>query len=201
LAGAWLFSSCGNKELQEVLEPSEALSKVLVEETSRAAGPKKQVAVITHDATWGGPSPVEESFRSRLQKQGFTVFTAKAAVLGDPMRSGEIGLKPADFFEAMEKSSDAGAVVSFAGAPLLKSAEFARLPQNHPPVLIVATSRLGLKLGVRDDPMHLASLLEAKTIQLAIIDGASDSTSAAAGKTDATHQLFSQNYRILRRPD
>ena len=59
---------------------------------------------------------------------------------------------------------------------------------------------LGNKIGVRGDHVQLARLLEARVIQLAIIDGASPAANPAA-KPDATRELFARNYRILRRPD
>jgi len=46
----------------------------------------------------------------------------------------------------------------------------------------------------------LARLLEARVIQLAIIDGGDPSAKPAA-KADPTRELFAQNYRILCRPD
>jgi hypothetical protein len=113
------------------------------------------------------------------------------------MRSGEVGLKAADFFEALDNSRDAGAMVSFAGGPLLKPADTARIPAEHPPVLVISTATLGNLPGVRAEPMQLGRLLDARVIQLAIVDG----SEPAAAKTDATHELFAQHYRIMRRPD
>jgi hypothetical protein len=135
-----------------------------------------------------------------MKKQGFSVVTAKSANLGDPMRF-RPGLKAADFFEALEKSADAGAVVSFAGAPLLQQGDAARLSTGqHPPVLVVATMTLGTVPGVATDRLLLANLLEAGVIQLAIVDGA-DPAAPKTAKDDANHELFAQNYHILRRPD
>ena len=196
----FLFPACKPKEVQVLLEPSQALGSVLAEEAVRLAGTKKQVALITPDASWGPPSTVEEALKSALKKHGFTVLTAKAAELGNPMFSGEIGLKAKDFYEALERSAGAGAVISLAGAPLLKPGDAARLSSDHPPVLVVATAMLGNKIGLRGDHVQLARLLEARVIQLAIIDGASPAANPAA-KSDATHELFARNYRILRRPD
>jgi hypothetical protein len=65
---------------------------------------------------------------------------------------------------------------------------------------VVATAMQGNKMGLRSDPMQLARLLEAKVIQLAIIDGA-DPAAQPSGKSDAAHALFAQNYRILHRPN
>lgn len=108
-------------------------------------------------------------------------------------------MKAADFIEALDKSAGAGAVVSFAGAPLLQQSDAARLSTGqHPPVLVVATMTLGTVPGVASDRLLLANLLEAGIIQLAIVDGA-DPSAPAAGKGDADHELFVQNYRILRR--
>jgi hypothetical protein len=135
-----------------------------------------------------------------MKKHGFSVLTAKSANLGDPMRS-RPGLKAADFFEALEKSADAGAVVSFAGAPLLRDGDAARLgPGKHPPVLVLATMTLGTVPGVASDRLLLANLLEARIIQLAIVDGA-DPDAPKGGKGDATQELFARNYRILRPPN
>lgn len=189
------LAACRPKETRALLQPSEALGAVLADQTAQLAGAKKSIAVITPDANWGPASTVEESFKAALQKQGFAVVTAKAANLGDPMRSGEVGLKAADFLEVLQKSSDAGAIVSLAGAPLLKPAD--RVPAEHPPVLVVSTAMLGNLPGVPGDRMQLGRLLETRIIQLAIIDGAEPS----AAKADATHELFAQHYRILRRPD
>jgi len=194
------FAGCTSKETRALLQPPQALGLVLADEAARAAGAKKQVAVISPDANWGPSSTAEEAFRAAMKKQGFSVVTAKSANLGDPMRS-RPGLKAADFFEALEKSADAGAVVSFAGAPLLQQGDAARLSTGqHPPVLVVATMTLGTVPGVATDRLLLANLLEAGVIQLAIVDGA-DPAAPKTAKDDANHELFAQNYHILRRPD
>lgn len=116
------------------------------------------------------------------------------------MKSGHLGLQAADFFDALEKSAGAGAVISMVGAPSLNEGDVARLNPDHPPVLVVATASLGDKMGVHGDPVQLAQLLEAKVIQLAIIDGA-DPAAQASAELDPTRRHFDQNYRILRRPD
>jgi hypothetical protein len=198
-AWAMLFLSCAPKEMKVLLGPSEALGTVLAEETTRIAGAKKEIAIISPDVHWGAVSTVEEAFKSVLKKQGFTIVTAKAANLGDPMRRGQVGLKAGDFVDALDKSADAGAIVSLAGAPILSAGDATRVRPDHPPVLVVATASLGNVPGIWGDPIQLARLLEAKTIDLAIIDGA-DPAAQASGKSDATHELFAQNYRILRRP-
>jgi hypothetical protein len=192
------FAGCGSKETRALLQPPQALGVVLASEAARAAGAKKQVAVILPDASWGPSSTAEDAFRAAMKKQGFSVLDVKVADLGDPMRS-RPGLKAADFIEALDKSAGAGAVVSFAGAPLLRQGDAARLgPGQHPPVLVVATMTLGTVPGVANDRVLLASLLEAGIIQLAIVDGA-DTSAPPAAKGDADHELFAQNYRILRR--
>jgi hypothetical protein len=194
-----MLPACKPKEIQTLLGPSQALSSVLAEEAARVAGPKKQVALITADASWGPPSALEEALKHALKRQGLTVVTAKAANLGNPMLSGAIGLKAVDFFEALEKSTETGAVISLVGGPLLTPDDTARVITNHPPVLVVATAMLGDKMGVRTDPLQLARLLETQVIEIAIIDGA-DPVAKAPGKPDPARELFAQNYRILRRP-
>ena len=127
-------------------------------------------------------------------------MAAKAADLGNPLRRGQVGLRAGDFFDVLDKSADVGAIVSFAGAPILSAGDAARVQPGHPPVLVVATASLGNVPGVWGDPIKLAGLLEAKTIDLAIIDGA-DPAAQPSGNSDAAHALFAQNYRILRRPN
>ena len=202
LPAAWvmLFLSCAPKETKVLLGPSEALGTVLAEETTRMAGARKQVAIISPDTSWGAASTVEESFKNALKKRGFTIVTAKAANLGNPLRRGRVGLKSEDFLDALDKSPGPGAIVSFAGAPMLSPGDAARIHTDHPPVLVVATASLGNVPGIWGDPLQLAGLLEAKTIDLAIIDGA-DPAAPPSGKSDAEHALFAQNYRILRRPN
>ena len=195
----FLVPACKPKEVRTLLGPSQALSSVLAEEAARVAGAKKQVALITADTSWGPPSTVEEALKRALKKHGLTVVTAKAANLGNPMFSGAIGLKAADFFEALEKSAGTGVVISLVGAPLLSPGDAARLSPNHPPVLVVATAMLGDKMGVRSDPLQVARLLEGQVIQMAIIDGA-DPAANAPDKPDPARELFAQNYRILRQP-
>ena len=195
-----LLLSCTPKETKVLLGPSEALGTVLADEAARVAGARKQVAIISPDANWGAVSAAEEAFRSALKKQGFTIMTAKAANLGDPMRRSQLGLKAGDFLDALDKSADAGAIVSFAGAPLLGPGDAPRVKPGHPPVLVVATASLGNVPGIWGDPAQLARLLDAKTIDLVIVDGA-DPAAPPAGKSDAAHALFAQNYSILRRPN
>ena len=198
----WLavLPACKPKELQALLQPSQALGSVLAEECARAAGPKKHIALITYVASRGPASTAEQALRDALRQRGFTVVVAKAADVGDPMKSGRLALKAADFLEALEKSAGAGAVISMVGAPSLNEGDVARLNPDHPPVLVVATASLGDKMGVHGDPVQLAQLLEAKVIQLAIIDGA-DPAMQTSAELDPTRQHFDQNYRILRRPE
>jgi hypothetical protein len=146
-AGLAFFLACRPDETKTLLEPSQALGAVLAEEAMRVAGANKSIAVISHDDSWGPPSPAEQAFKAALEKQGFSAFTAKSASLGDPMGRGGVGLQPDDFLEAVQKAAGAGAIVSFAGAPLLKPEDAPRLPPGHPPILIVATRNLGGQLG------------------------------------------------------
>jgi hypothetical protein len=81
--GVLLFLSCAPKETKVLLGPSEALGTVLADEAARVAGARKQVAIISPDASWGAVSVTEEAFKNALKKQGFTTVTAKAANLGD----------------------------------------------------------------------------------------------------------------------
>jgi hypothetical protein len=194
-----LVSGCQGKEVQALLEPSQALASVLADETIHLNRGNKQVVLITHDTSWGQPSTAEDTLRAAMKKHGVTLQTVRAN-LGNPMLSGEIGLKAADFFGALDNSGGAGALISLVGAPQLTDSDLARVRAGHAPVLVVATGSLGDKMGVRTDPVQLARLLDAKVIQLAIIDGAEPSA-AAAGKPDPKRELFAQNYRILRRPD
>src|SRR5262249_29998703 len=192
-----IVAGCTSKEANAILQPSESLAPILVEETVHAAGANRKVAIISPDATWGPTSPVEQTFKSALKKQGFTIIDAKSASLGDPMRSGEVGLKSSDFIEVLEKFSDVGAIVSFAGAPLLKPADFPKASPEHPPVLVVATAMLGTTPGVPGDRTQFPRLLDSKAVQIIIIDGA-DPTASTSPKRDPTHDLFAQNFRILR---
>jgi hypothetical protein len=199
-AGVVLLLSCTPKETKALLGPSEALGTVLADEAARIAGARKQVAIISPDANWGAVSAVEEAFKSAMKKQGYTTVTAKAANLGDPMRRSQLGLKAGDFLEALDKSADAGAIVSFAGAPMLGLGDATPVKPGHPPVLVVATASLGNVPGIWGDPVQLARLLDAKTVDLVVVDGA-DPAAQPAGKSDAAHALFAQNYSILRRPN
>jgi len=199
-AGLALLVSCKPNETKTLLEPSQALGAVLAEEAIHAAGLNKKIAVITPDESWGPPSSVELAFKAAVEKQGFSAFTAKSAYLGNSMGRGGVGLQADDFIEAVQKAAGAGAIVSFAGAPLLTPDDAARLPPGHPPILIVATATLGDRRGVPAKPERLAGLLEAKIIQAAIINGGSDSAASSSGKTDATHELFARYYAILRPP-
>ena len=191
------FISCSPKA-PDIVQPGRALGVVLAEETARAAAPKKQIAIISPDANWGDMSPVEQEFKAALKKQGLTIATAKAVDPGDPMRSGPIGLKAADFLNVLDQFPDVGAVVSFAGAPLLKPGD--SLKPEHPPVLVVATAMMGTTPGIPGDRLQLARLLESKVIRLAVVD-ASEPAAPTAGKPDATHDLFAQHYKILRQPE
>ena len=201
LAGLLLvFAGCSSKETQALLQPPQALGIIVASEAARVAGTKKVVAVIIPDAAWGPTSTAEAAFRAAMKKQGFSVLTAKSANLGDPMRA-RPALAAADFLEALDKSADAGAVVSFVGAPTLKAGDAARLsPGQHPPVLVVATMTLGTVPGVANDRLLLANLLEARIVQLAIVDG-EDPEALKVAKGDATQELFARNYRILRPPN
>jgi hypothetical protein len=191
--------ACSPDRTQALLEPSQALGVVLAEETVRAAGANHQVVVISPNANWGPMSTVETAFRSALKKQGFSIASTKSVDLGNPMRF-QAGLKGADFLAALDQAGGAGAVVSLCGAPVLSPGDLGLVAAAHPPVLVVATTMLGAVPGVAGNRSVLTSLLAAKIIQLAIIDG-SDSAAPNAGKRDPAHELFYQNYRILRPGD
>jgi hypothetical protein len=195
-----ILAGCTSKEEKAILQPSESIAPILVEETVRATGSNRKVAIISPDATWGPTSPVEQTFRSALKKQGFTIIDAKSVSLGDPMRSGEVGLKASDFIEVLEKFPDVGAIVSFAGAPLLKPPDIPKASAEHPPVLVVATAMLGTTPGVPGDRNQFPRLLDSKAVQLIIIDGADPAISTST-KRDSSHDLFAQNFRILRQLD
>jgi hypothetical protein len=187
---------CKPAASKALLQPSEALGTVLARETARLTGPKKEVAVVSPDANWGPPSTAAAAFIAELKRQGCKALPTKAVNVGDPMRSGEIGWKATDLSEVLAKFPDAGAIVSFAGAPLLKPAEVSRIGAEHPPLVVVATGSLGNAPGIPGYRSQLAMLLDSKVIQLAVIEGG-DPT-AAPGQGDAAQQAFSQNYLILR---
>ena len=191
------LAGCSSKETSALLQPAEALGTVVAEEAVRLAGQNKQIAVISPDANWGPMSLAEKTFRDVLKKQGYTLSTTKSANLGDPMRSGEIGLKPSDYFEVLETARDAGAIVSFAGAPLLKN-ETGNVPAAHAPVIVVATAMLGAVPGVPGNQLQLARLLDARAIQLAVIDGAAPAGSDPDPKASAERKIFSENFRTLK---
>ncbi|WP_040546703.1 hypothetical protein [Pedosphaera parvula] len=197
---SFMVAGCTPKETQALLAPSEALGKVLAEETAKAAGAKKQIILINPDASWGPTSLAEKAFKAALSKQGFSIASVKSVNVGDPMKSGQVGLKAADFLEALQKSPDAGAVVSFAGAPLLDKASAAGLPLQYPPVLVVATASLGDVPGIGNDRTLLAQMIEARLVQEAIIDG-TEAASPTGGKPDADRELFGQHFQILRASD
>lgn len=188
--------SCSPKEGKLLLEPSQALGTVLAGETVQAAGTKKQIVLILPQ--WAAGSTAGESFKAALKRQAVTIAFTVSANVGDPMGRSPVGLKAADFLNALEKGGDAGAIVSLAGAPLLNAQDAAQLSSGHPPVLVVATRSLGDVIGVPGDGSYLAKLLDAKIIQLAIVDGGDQANAKSSGKLDATHQSFFQHYTILR---
>jgi hypothetical protein len=197
---ALCLSSCTPKKAEELLQPTKTVGVVLAEESMRTAGENKTIALIAPDAQWGAVSTVEKDFRSTLQSRGFSVIVAKSAYLGDPMRIGHVGLQPADFFEGMHNAAKAGAVVSLAGVPLLTPSDAAQLPADHPPILVAAVASLGEGPGLPGNRPRLESLLAARVIQVAIIDGGDDTGTNSSAKPDSVHALFARNYRILREP-
>jgi hypothetical protein len=190
--------ACKPKAPPTQLEASQALASVLAEEAVKAAGQKRQIVIISPGSVWGSASTVETAFTLALKNRALSVAATKTVDVGDPMRSGPIGLKAADFLSVLEQFPDVGAVVSFAGAPLLKPGD--SLKPEHPPVLVVATAMMGTTPGIPGDRLQLARLLESKVIRLAVVD-ASEPAPPSAGKTDATHDLFAQHYQILRQPE
>ncbi len=197
---ALAFSSCTPNKTKTALKPSQALGVVLAEEAARAAGANHQVAVISPDTNWGPMSIAETAFRAAMKIKGYSVTTAKSANLGDPMKMRVVGLKKTDFLEALAQSGGAGAVVSFCRAPLLSPGDAGRVGTGHSPVLVVATMMLGTEPGVPGNRALLTNLLAEKIIELAIVDGA-DPTASKAGNGAAAHDLFAQNYSILRPAD
>ncbi len=187
---------CGPDQTKALLQAPQALGVILAEETARAAGTNHTVGVITPDSSWGPVSAAETSFREAMGKMGYSVTTAKAANLGNPISFGA-GLDGAEFLEALEEARGAGAVVCFGGAPLLSPSEADRVSAGHPPVLVVATMALGSVPGIASDRLVLTNLLASKIIQAAFIDGA-DASASMPANSDATHDLFARSYRIVR---
>lgn len=194
---ALALSACTPKETQTLLEPTEVLGKVLADETATIAGAKKKIVLISPDASWGPTSTAEKAFKSALAKRGYSIVNNKSANLGDPMKSGQVGLKAADYMEVLQNSADVGAIVSFAGAPLLTAADPGRLPAERPPLLVVATVMLGNVPGVANDRTLLANMISARLIQMAIVNG-SEAAPQASGKPNADRELFGHHFQILR---
>ncbi len=189
------FASCKPKEDRTQSEAGSALGSVLAEETIRIAGARKNVVIISQQSGKGTMSSAETEFRNSLKKNGLTIATTLSPDLGNAMRYDEYGLQPRDFVEALEKFSDAGAIVSFIGAPIFKAAQLGSLPAARPPVLVVVVASLGEVPGVAGNRTILPQLLDAKIIQLAIVDGPG---SPATKASDDAHKLFSQHFQILR---
>ncbi len=189
------LAGCTPSDTRQLLDRSEALGAVLAEETARLAGPNKKVAVILPH--WGTASTLGESLQKSLKKRGVTVAFSIPADVGNPMHRVALGLKSADFLAAMEKAAGLGAVVSLAGTPLVEPQDASKLSPDHPPVIVVATASLGNVMGLPGDRGHLASLLDAKIVRLAFIDGP-DPDAPPSGKADAIHQAFALNYRVIR---
>jgi hypothetical protein len=195
---AFGLTACKQKGPATQLEATQALATILAEEAAKAAGLTKQVLVISPGGVWGTPAPLEQAFTSALSKRGVSITATRSVDVGDPMRSGNIGLKRADFLSVLDQGAGVGAIISFAGPPALSPGE--AIKAQHPPVLVVATAMLGSTAGLPGDRAQLAQLLESKTIQLAVVD-ATEQTSSSSEKGDATHELFAQHYRILRAPE
>ena len=191
------LAACKRTQTDVLLEPSQALGDLLAEETVRAAGANKTIALILPDSQWGSASTVETAFKSALKSKGYSILVAKTAHLGDPMFMAKAGLRADDFFEAVQNAGNAGAIVSLAGAPVLTPAETSKLPPGHPAILVVATASLGNEPGLPGVRAQLESLIAANIIQLAIVNGA-EPGAASSGKIDSARVLFDQNYRILR---
>jgi hypothetical protein len=188
--------SCAPKGDKLLLGPGQALGTVLARETVLADGTKKPVVLIL--PKWAANSTAGESFEAELKKHDVSVAYTFLADVGDPMGRAP-ALTAEDFSDALSKDASAGAIVSLAGAPLLSAQEMARMNTNRLPVLIVASRSLGNVIGVPTDLDALADLLNAKVIQLAIVDGNSEPNANPDGKTDATQQLFFEHYSIRRR--
>jgi len=187
------LAACKQKELDKLDDSAAALREVFATETAQVAGANKKVVLIVPAATQGPSASLGGDFKSALQKKGLSVTELKPVQLGDPMNFNDFGLKAADFIDVLRTHSDAGAIVSLVGAPLLHAGDLANLPAARPPVLIIATRQIGLAPGVPTSGVVLDQLLRARIIQLAVIDGAGSS-----GKTDTAHKEFDQQFQILR---
>ncbi len=186
------FAACKPKELNELTEAASALKTVFAAETAQAAGANKQIVMIVSKAAHGISADVGDEFKSAFQKEGLSVVEIRSADLGDPMRYGEFGLKATDFLQAIQKHPDVGAIVSLVGVPKIN--DVGQVPATHPPILVIATAQIGMAPGVRANPDVLAQMLDAKIIQLAVVD----SEGAPSGKSDKASQVFSQHFQILR---
>ena len=188
------FAACKPKEINELRQAGSALSTVFAAETALAAGANKQIVMIVPKATQGPLANVGDEFKTAFQKEGLSIVEILSVDLGDPMRYGEFGWKAVDFLEAIQKHPGVGAIVSLAGAPLLNRNDLGQVPATHPPILVIATAQIGMAPGVPANPSVMAQMLDAKIIQLAVVDG----EGTPSGKSDKAHKLFSQHFQILR---
>ena len=186
------FAACKPKEVNQLSDAASALRTVFAAETAKLAGATKQIVMIVPKVVPGATANLGDEFKSAFQKEGLSVVEIKAVDLGNPMRYAEYGLKVADLIEAIEKHPQAGAIVSLVGLPKINHP--GQVPAIHPPILVVATAQIGMSPGVPANPSVLMQMLDAKIIQVAIVDGSGTPT----GKGDKASQLFNQHYQILR---
>lgn len=186
-------SGCKPKEINQLAQAGSALSTIFAAETAKTAGGKKQIVMIVSNTAQGPWANVASEYRGAFEKQGLSVVETKAVDLGDAMHYADYGLKAADLLDAITKHSEAGAIVSLVGAPLLRANDLGSIPANHPPILVIATAQIGLAPGVPGNLATLMQMLDAKVVQWAIVDGAG----TGGGKTD-TEKNFNQHYQILR---
>lgn len=160
----------------------EACGQALAEETARLLANRGRVVIIAAQAG-PVPSPVHEAylrgFKEALKAQPGLILTATEAVI--PTEAG----CPADaYLNVLKKHPTIDAVVSFAGPPVFRGADFKSLPARRPKLVVLGGGREITR-----------SLMSQKLLDASFVPRRH--TKSAPAQAQAAREQFDQLYQVV----
>lgn len=180
-------------------KPSEALGKVLAEETAALLNQRGRIVVIEWDLKpdqLPRSSEQVKSFKETLKKKkGISIVHSHLiSAEGPPMMVLGSGLSGAGFLQVAEKYADADAVVSFVGLPLLSRQQLEQIKTPRPKVVIVDV--VSIEKIARPPGVSVEELIKSGAIDLAVVSTTGD-TANARGNSKPMGGNFDPYFKIL----
>jgi hypothetical protein len=166
----------------------QASGRIMAEQALACLEPGGQITVITRDtATFKNPASDIQlaAFLKRID-HAHAAVTSIQKIQVDPLRP--IAVPSSDFYEAIQRASPGGVIVSFMGPPQMTDADRARIGSPVPAIVAFCSGNLPQSVNLR-------SLFQQGLLQVAVVD-ARNLDQAATVTTDVLNRS-SQLFRAL----